>query len=353
MKKLSFYAIFVVISYLLIEACIRVFLWFYPVPMLFDSGYNRFRGTPHANIYGYPLNSGGFRDEEFGPKDKNTFRIVGLGDSFTFGVTPYPQNFMTIAEEIINERLPGRKAEIYNMGIPSIGPREELSLLTGEALSWDPDLVMINVFVGNDFSESMRSERKKFVERYSYTATLLYRVYKLLTKTSSDFRERYKDRLTSYCDTCKTFTKESYMELEAGRSYIFNARDPNFESQLSDVLFYLDQANKICKSKDIDLLICIFPDELQVNPGLKEAVVTKLAASGIRPEWDNSLPNRRLSEELAKMNIAHIDLLPVFESRKDSVCYVPQDSHWNLYGNRLAGNYLAEELLRRIPPAGR
>ncbi len=350
MKKLSFYAIFFLISYLIVEACIRIFVWIHPVPMLFDSSYNRFRGTPHANIYGYPLNSGGFKDEEFGPKKDNTFRIVGLGDSFTFGVTPYPQNFLTITEKIINERSAGRKTEIYNMGIPSIGPREELTLLTDEALSWNPDLVLINFFVGNDFKESMRSDRAKFVEQYSYTATLLYRVYRMLTRTSGDFREQYKEGWVTYCDTCRIFSTEGYVELEADRSYIFNTADLYFESHLSDAVFYLDKANKICKSRNISLVVCIFPDELQVNTGLKESVIRKLAVSGINPEWDNSLPNRRLSEELSEMGIAHIDLLPLFESKKDSVCYVPQDTHWNIYGNQIAGAYIAEALLDRMPP---
>ncbi len=349
MKKLSFYAIFLIISYLFVEAVIRLFIWIHPIPMLFDSGYNRFRGSPHASIYGYPLNSGGFRDEEFGPKDKNTYRIVGLGDSFTFGVTPYPQNFLTIAEKIINEHSPGRKTEIYNMGIPSIGPREELALLTDEALSWDPDLVMINFFVGNDFQESMRSDKAKFIERYSYTATLLYRVYRMLTKTSGDFREQYKEGWTTYCDTCRTFSTEGYLEMQAGRSYIFNATDPFFESHLSDALFFLDKANKICKSRNIGLLVSILPDESQVNQELQKSIIRKLSTQGIRPDWDNSLPNRRLSEELTKMDIDHIDLLPVFESKKDSICYVPQDTHWNIYGNELAGAYLAEALLERIP----
>ncbi len=351
MKKLSFYAIFLFISYLIVEAGIRVFIWFHPIPMLFDSGYNRFRGSPRASIYGYPLNSGGFRDEEFGPKDRNTYRIVGLGDSFTFGVTPYPQNFLTIAEKIINENAPGRKTEIYNMGIPSIGPREELALLTDEALSWDPDLVMINFFVGNDFQESMRSDRARFIERYSYTATLFYRIYKMLTKTSRDFREQYKEGWTSYCDTCRTFSTEGYLELQANRSYIFNAGDPFFESHLSDALYFLGKADKICQSRNIRLLVCILPDESQVNPELQKSVIQKLAISGVNPDWDNSLPNRRLSEELTKMDIAYIDFLPVFENKKDSACYVPQDTHWNIYGNRLAGNHLAEALAVHIPLA--
>ncbi|ODS84448.1 MAG: hypothetical protein ABS46_03460 [Cytophagaceae bacterium SCN 52-12] len=353
MKKLSFYAIFLAISFLIIEAGIRIFIWFHPIPMLFDSGYNRFRGTPHASIYGYPLNSEGFRDEEFGPKDKHTYRIVGLGDSFTFGVTPYPQNFLTIAEKIINENAPGRKTEIYNMGIPSIGPREELALLTDEALYWDPDLVMINFFVGNDFFESMRSDKAKFIERYSYTATLLYRIYRMLTKTSRDFKTQYKEGWTTYCDTCKTFSPEGYLELQVNRSYIFNTRDPLFESHLADALYFLGKADKICRSRNTRLLVCIFPDESQVNPELQRSVIRQLTASGIDPDWDNSRPNRRLSEELAKMGIPHIDLLPLFEGEKDSACYVPRDTHWNLYGNRLAGSYLAKALPAYMLPDGR
>ena len=344
MKKLSFYVIFLAISFFIIEGSIRLFIWLHPIPMLFDSGYNRFRGAPHASIYGYPLNAQGFRDEEFVHKGKSIYRIVGIGDSFTFGVTPYPQNFLTIAEEIINKGTPGHLTEIYNMGIPSIGPREELALLSDEAFHWDPDLVMFNFFVGNDFVESMRSDKAKFIEQYSYTATLFYRIYKMLTKTSHDFKTQYTDGWTTYCDTCKTFSPEGYLELEVSRSYIFNARDPLFESHLSDALYFLEKANEICKSRNTKFIVSIFPDEVQVSPELRQSVIRQLKASGTDPDWDNSRPNRRLSEELAKMGIPCIDLLHLFETEKDSACYVPQDTHWNLYGNRLAGNYLAQAL---------
>lgn len=332
------------ISYVLIEVCIRLFVWVHPVPMLFENNYNRFRGSPNAMIFGYPLNSHGFKDEEFEPKQKGVFRIVGIGDSFTFGVTPYPENFLTIAENELNKRISNPKIQIYNMGIPSIGPREEVALLADEGLSWQPDLVMINFFVGNDFQESIRSTRRKFVEKYSYTANILYLAYKMITNTSRDLRQQYKDGWTTYCDTCRVFSKEGYLELEADRSYIFHKGNDLFERQLSDVIVYIERARKMCQAKKCQLFVCIFPDEMQVSAELREEVIQRLKQRGETPEWDNSLPNRRLAEELTKLNIPHADLLPVFEKEKDSICYLPHDTHWNIRGNRLAGNFIADQL---------
>lgn len=344
MKKVIFYGIFVLMAYLMVEGTLRVVEFFFPLPILFNSSYHRFKGTPNADIYGYRLNTKGYKDKEFERKDSRTYRIVGIGDSFTFGVTPYPNNFLTIAEEQINAGLPEKRTELYNMGIPGIGPPDYLSVLKGEAFEWQPDMVLVNFFVGNDFQNSSRSSRKKMMHTLSYTGTLIYSIYKILTKTDQNFREEYLQGIQNYCDSCRTLTTEEYLKLQTARSYIFDANNTYFESDLSDAVFYLEKMKSECSKTNTDMIVCIIPDESQVNFDLQNAIRRRLKVSNHEVDWDNSRPNRRLSEELKKRGIYSIDLLPVFTAFKDSVAYVPQDSHWNIFGNRLGGEHIAREI---------
>jgi len=98
---------------------------------------------------GYPkLNRQGFRGPDFTPaKAPGTFRIAGLGDSFTFGLpeTDYP----SLLQDHLARRWPGKKVEVMNFGVPGYSSLQGLRLLTRQALPMRPDLVMI-VFGWND-----------------------------------------------------------------------------------------------------------------------------------------------------------------------------------------------------------
>jgi len=60
--------------------------------------------------------------------------------------------------------------EILNMGIPSIGPIEYLSLFVREGLDLKPDMLLLTFYIGNDFTDC--SKRKDIYE-YSYVASLI------------------------------------------------------------------------------------------------------------------------------------------------------------------------------------
>jgi len=84
-------------TFALFEIALRVSHHFYPLPVLHSDSYNQFRGIPHSSLFGFKLNSHGFMDVEFQvAKEPGTFRILGLGDSFAFGVVPYQHNYLTL-----------------------------------------------------------------------------------------------------------------------------------------------------------------------------------------------------------------------------------------------------------------
>ena len=140
------------ITVVLCEIGLRVFHAVYPLPFFYSGSYNRFRVKPNAVFYGHPLNSRGFNDVEFKiDKEPGVYRILGIGDSFAFGVVPYRDNYLTLIEERL--KADGVRTELINMGIPGISPREYLAVLIHEGLQLKPDMVLLTFFVGNDFTE--------------------------------------------------------------------------------------------------------------------------------------------------------------------------------------------------------
>src|ERR1044072_4578912 len=91
--------IILLVTFFLAEIAFRVFNYIRPSFVFQGSSYNRFRGTPKGNDFNFRLNSRGFKDVEFTvKKEDGTYRILGMGDSFAFGVVPYQDNYLTLLE---------------------------------------------------------------------------------------------------------------------------------------------------------------------------------------------------------------------------------------------------------------
>jgi hypothetical protein len=100
------------------------------------------------------INSLGFRDRKEYSLDKppNTFRILVLGDSVTFGHgtlddTTYPY----LLEQQLRKWRPDVNWEVWNLGVPGYNTGQELAYLEEIGPRARPDLVIVG-FYPNDFS---------------------------------------------------------------------------------------------------------------------------------------------------------------------------------------------------------
>lgn len=343
-KKAFFWLLFIVFNALIIEFSLRLFDYYFPSSIFYSESYNQYRGKPHSDSNGFPLNAGGFKDVEFSTvKAKGTYRIVGLGDSFTFGVVPYPHHFLTILEDSLNHLSATPKIEILNMGISSTGPPQYLSILVDEALPLSPDMILLSLFVGNDIREgSMENMRRRKLYSHSHLLSLINYVY-IISTSLDNVRKTFSEGV-KYCDSCSYMSPEKFLETETGRSYVFQKGNKSFQNDLDDTMYYLIKIANTCKNKGIQLAVVLIPDEVQVDPQLQRQVQEKL---NIDPEdWDNPQPNRALKQKLNSVNVPVIDLLNCFvdHSRKTRL-YIPRDTHWNIKGNKLA----ADEIARVLP----
>lgn len=325
------------VSFILGEATLRVYHYFSPSYLFRSDSYNKqFRGKPFASVGKFQLNSLGFQDKEFLPKAHDGYRIVALGDSFAFGVVPYDQNYLTLIEAELQRHHPS--LDLLNMGIAGTGPPDYYQLLIDEGLAFEPDLVLLSFFIGNDF---VGTRRRRLYE-YSYVTTLFHRAWRIVRGYRGPIIRASK---TLYCDDCPTMTEDRFLQVERSRGAKYVRGNNGFARSMDRALSYLEKIRLICSARGIDFVVVLIPDELQINRELQKLIQNKFFPDLDASFWDSSLPNRALSGRLTQLGIDHIDLYDAFVATSSQTrLYKPRDTHWNIAGNRLAANLIADHL---------
>lgn len=121
------------------------------------------------------INSAGWRGKEFSPiKPPGTIRILGIGDSFTFGKAVNDNEvFLARLEEMLNEGG-AVHSEVLNAGHESIDTPQELEYFKErEMLKLGPDAVMLGFTVSND---AQGKSNRRIYRRRRREATLALRV---------------------------------------------------------------------------------------------------------------------------------------------------------------------------------
>jgi hypothetical protein len=102
------------------------------------------------------INPQGVRDDEpIGPKAPNERRIVVLGDSLVLSVqVSAAETFCEKLERDLNARGGSEKWRVINAGVQGYGPVDDWFFFDRVAAAFEPDIVLIAAFVGNDAIEA-------------------------------------------------------------------------------------------------------------------------------------------------------------------------------------------------------
>ncbi|MBI4962702.1 MAG: SGNH/GDSL hydrolase family protein [Desulfomonile tiedjei] len=324
------------ISFALLEIALRTLPSIVPGLSYKDYAYNMWRGKPYSKDYDFQLNSRGYKDVEFAQnKAPGVYRIIGIGDSFAYGVVPYRYNYLTLLGQ--NLKRCG-DYEVINMGIADMQPEHYLALLKNEGLDLSPNLVVINLFLGNDLkiAESTRPWL------HSYTVRAVRSLYAAHKGSANDPRHVPGSQ---YCDDCPSFNPEAFTKIEKKRSVFFRKDSKELTAGVVEAMRCVRAIKDVCDDRKIDLLIVVIPDELQVNAGLQAEVVKAL--DGNPSDYDFEIPNRLLASGFDKISVKYLDLLEAFkQATLQKRVYKPQDTHWNIAGNALAADLIAKHLAR-------
>jgi hypothetical protein len=321
------------------------------------SNLRRFRFKPNTQFFDTLLNSRGYVDEEPFVATPRDFVAVLIADSFGTGpVVPYARNFATVAERKLQEALASRfeRVAVHNMSVAWIGVPEYYYLMLTEALPTKPSVVAVCIFVGNDFDRFIVTPRQAAGRLLlgNWRAVQLANRLVRLRRERREGNEKLLGAQTSlprgtpaFLDDPAleppTFSHERFTQIERERLIVCNAADPNVERRYAGMYESLAQFRRVLGDK---LLVVVIPDEFQVNDELWSELVSGLPRGG---SLDRTLPQRRLGAFCAREGIAMLDLLePLRQAQKRARVYHLRDTHWNSNGHRLAGEAIADRILR-------
>jgi hypothetical protein len=104
-------------------------------------------------------NSLGYRGDEYSRnKPPGTFRIVGLGDSYTFGAgVEFVDTYLYVLEKLLNKPNPSSsiRFETVNLGVKGYNTVQELASLRDVGLGLQPDLILVG-YLFNDVDEDIQ-----------------------------------------------------------------------------------------------------------------------------------------------------------------------------------------------------
>lgn len=327
---------------------------------------------PGALVSGFHLNSRGFLTPQYDErKAPDTFRIVALGDSFTFkaGEVPFDAQWTTLLGRGLAETWK-REVELINLGMPGVGPRFEQRLWQLEGANLAPDLVLLTLYVGNDFTDeeglyhlgmyATGSRLGDALVKHSLAARLARNLWRRehgerehaqSTESSETSSASFGVELASYAanydDDRPSFTEDAYLDIGKFRMEVLSrARRSGLERSVDAVADLLVELQREVKAAGARFVVVIAPDEFQIDPALAAKAIERAGLRAQDCELDSA--QQLLTERLRRDGLEFVDLLPAFRSRAAAErLYRPLDSHWNRAGNRLAAEELTRVLTRR------
>ncbi|HUG92602.1 MAG TPA: SGNH/GDSL hydrolase family protein [Planctomycetaceae bacterium] len=198
---------------------------------------------PHCLI-AHEFNAAGWRDREHDlAKAPDTYRILGLGDSYLYGQGVRQADVcLARLETLLQDAVPDRRIECINTGMSGFNTADERDLLVHRGLAYEPDLVIVH-FVLNDVEPDVYRPGPK-VEFYSEYVGI-YQQPDALSRWSYLW----------------SWARQRYLRHVEARRYIracvasFSEDSPKW-AQCRDAL---NDIQRICAAADVPLLVVIFP----------------------------------------------------------------------------------------------
>lgn len=287
------------------------------------SFFRRFEEHPDG---GWRVNTNalGLREDEEVRSEKPDVRIVVTGDSHTDGLCATHESFANVLEALLAEEWPEKTVESLNAGTGShnlynyLGTVERLAGL-------DPDVFIVVVYGGNDFSGAMILQRF-FHHRRPWAVD----PHRLAVR-----------------DTGETLGSIGPQEL---KQEVYFLNNPGDEAVAVDLVCSISvELARRCARVGAELLFVYLPPPNAGQPGpfREELDEVRRAADleGVELGVSDRIADPWL-RFLGERGLAHIDLRPHFRAAGE-VLYWRTDHHLDVAGHRLVGEVLFEHFAGR------
>jgi hypothetical protein len=307
------------------------------------------------------INSHGYRGDDFAIAKSGRFRILAIGDSFTFGYgCAGHQAYPSVLEACLAEALGAGRVEVINAGFAACNyPDTYYLYLKERGVDLDPDLILVGVFVGNDLDHDLvhehvwprvddaglplRIENTLFHVEDGYWESrrplLRYRLPIVRNSHLAQLVVSALKRARRRNQTPTSFNRWMYRRHYADRT----------DAAVDRVVSLLSAMATLAAERSVPILCVIIPAREQVYPERYEFSRYPFMAG-----HDLEKPQRILRRRLADEGIQWLDLLPAMRAAsEDAALYYEVDQHWNGRGHEVAGRAIADSLLGRKLVPGR
>jgi hypothetical protein len=291
----------------------------------------RFKVTYATNPRGYfdsdnsvlfTMNSLALRGEEIAAvKPPATYRILGLGDSFTLGVgVKDDDTFLHRLQLALNAGPPRPEHfEVLNAGVAGYNTRDEVVYLERRWLSLDPDLVLIVFYINDAYDDAailnmgqglaIRDEPST-LGHYSFLYDLVQHTWRK-RQESKDLEAYYHQVYFTDAQNFLTHPGEFKMDWTVSRAA-------------------LEHAAQLTRERNIKFGVVMFPELYRLKGGYPFLPVHAL-----------------VRETCERAGVPFLDLLDTFRGQDDASLWVhPSDHHPNERAHGLAEGAI-EQFIRK------
>jgi hypothetical protein len=312
-------------------------------------------------------------------QDADAFRILMLGDSYTFGYgVDDDETFSTVLERSLNRpdgEASGRTV-VLNAGVPSYGTGHQLIQFETAGRDLGADLVVLNVFLGNDIQDNLCVGYVSLAPHqrppcFAVRDGVLQEItFDPVPSESSPAERSFGERVARSIRNSRLFELASQQGGRALTSNAWLARllyavgikvHPGYSPHVVSGWYNpryavpgweLTRALLMRLRDDVvasgaRFAIVMIPSRIQVLPGLFDlgSVLYADAPDVQRFMADPWLPQRRIAGFAREQGIPVLDLGPVLgDNEPVDDLYFPIISHWNAAGHRVATQAIAEFL---------
>lgn len=329
----------------ILESIPSMFLSSSVLPFALQPHFQGRHRTPEFDV-GISLNSHGYRTPEFLVKKAEQFRLLCVGDSFTFGHgVEQEQAWPRVLETHLTEDFASTGIEVINAGYQGCWyPDGYLLYLSRSGFRLEPDLVLIGFFMGNDLDywplPPRTQDRWRTVDAEGLPASI--------DSGKRVWRGLYVNRpprLSGYPLLRDSRAAQMAVQQLRRRRVVGNAFPP--EKMLESNIYRVPWSPRVEeKYRVLEMIFEAVRDRArQHNTRIAVVVFPELrqmTASVEQPELDLDFPQQQMVEMFQRLDIPCLDLLSTFREEGGESLYYAIDQHWTPAGNELAARSIAD-----------
>ena len=277
-------------------------------------------------------NAQGFIGDDFvKEKSPGEFRIAAIGDSFTEG-------FQVNYDETFSARIGA-----YNFGMSGSGTTHQISAYEHYARQYDPDLVIWEFTIGNDFADDLLLGDNTRESRLRAILSNWFHSPRFVVRKLEEVRAA-KELLLRWGVVSRDLKSYDVPDRYPFVYDIYNVgEDTAFERAFDTTCDLARRFRDTVAADGVPLVALILPTKEQVFDDDWNQLLERYPAMNEKT-WDRERPTRVLARCFEDLDIEYLDFLTIFRDRSAAGSprmYYLKDGHINAVGHAI----IADELL--------